>query len=104
MKQIASFRLKSNQKPLLIVDNMPIENTTNPLICDNTTDTLYKAHCLLRMLEDLYANQDKQWLQEDHAYTGMQLILQCANEAIAYELDKKEPSPYRIVEVLEKNR
>ena len=55
---------------------MPTDYKTNPLISDSTTDTLYKAHCLLRVLEDLYANQDKQWLQDEHAYTGMQLILQ----------------------------
>ena len=67
---------------------MPKDYTRNPLISEDPEDTLHKAHCLLSILEGLYANQDSQWLQNECAYTGVQLILQCANDAIAYELSK----------------
>ena len=65
-----------------------MDHITNPLIYDNSLDTLHHAHCVLLLLESLHANNDGQWLQEQEIATGIASVLRCANEAIAYEIDR----------------
>ena len=60
----------------------------NPLITDTPSDTLHKAHCMLVMLEGIYASCDHQWLEEPSICTGIHAVLQCANGAITYELER----------------
>lgn len=60
----------------------------NPLIQDHTEDTLHHAHCVLLLLEELHAAKDHQSLQEHNINRGIHSLLQCANNAIAYEINK----------------
>jgi hypothetical protein len=57
----------------------------NPLIRDNSEDTLHHTHCLLLLLEELHAFKDT------HNSMGVYALLQCANHAlvhIAVEADR----------------
>jgi hypothetical protein len=54
----------------------------NPLIKDNTEDTLHHTHCLLLLLEELHAFKDT------HNSMGVYTLLQCANHALAYEVER----------------
>lgn len=67
-----------------------MDKMKNPLINTDPSDTLHRAHCMLLVLEGVYASCDHQWLQEHSICTGIHSVLQCANEAIAYELDRME--------------
>ena len=54
----------------------------NPLIKDNSEDTLHHTHCLLLLLEELHAFKDT------HNSMGVYALLQCVNHALAYEVER----------------
>ena len=60
----------------------------NPLIKEHTEDTLHHTHCLLLLLEELHAAEDNQSLQDHNINMGIYSLLQCANGALAYEIER----------------
>ena len=68
-----------------------MDNTSNPLIHDAPSDTLHHVHCILLLLEELYASTDSQWLQDESKSVGSYALLRCANHAIAFELERMTP-------------
>jgi hypothetical protein len=72
-----------------------MNDTQNPLIHDAPEDTLYQAHCLLLLLKEFHAFNGNQTLLDECISQGVHTLLQCANQALAYELkriqqDKKQ--------------
>ena len=67
---------------------IPMPNNKNPLIQDDPRDTLHQAHCMLLLLEELHASSDAQSLLDEGINMGVYGLLQCANQALAYELER----------------
>lgn len=63
-------------------------DSRNPLLCDDPEDTLHQAHCLLLLLKKMHACNDYHAFEDNAINTGIYGLLQCANHAIAYEINQ----------------
>lgn len=63
----------------------------NPLIEDNTEETLLNIHSVLLFLQHQKPSSEPNKIPNDQInQIGLSLILKCTNEALFYEIDRLE--------------
>jgi hypothetical protein len=65
----------------------------NPLIEDNTEETLLNIHSVLTFIRELHTDNALDENPNDKIHhIGLSLILKCTNDALYYEIDRLEKS------------
>lgn len=63
----------------------------NPLIQNDSADTLYNLRSILAVLQEFYCAKDiADREQEEITYTGLFWILKCVDNALAFEEERRK--------------